>query len=192
MRPSCFYRAYRRCANSKATWNGAVVSLTIETVSQSPASYLHSSLGCSERNINYSWCFLKHPSDDSCDPSENTGLCYKYGHLRSTAHGKNLILIPTLHGHCFHLFLLWSHLRPALQYLDVNKKEIKSDLSLVERNTICWAFKDHTHYSVQHQLPKSCCLTLTWERDSREHIKILTALEIIFKKHCGSWMMNLL
>lgn len=73
------FRAYKKCANCKATCNGAKVSLTLEMVYQSPASYLHPSLGCNERSdINYSWCLPKHPSDDSCDPCENKGLCYKY------------------------------------------------------------------------------------------------------------------
>lgn len=62
--------------NSKATWNRPRVSLILETVPRSPASYLHSSPGCGEHSdINYSWCFLKHPSDDSRDPGEK-GLSY--------------------------------------------------------------------------------------------------------------------
>ena len=57
-RAVCFHAGFeravvplcRRCANSKATWNEAAGSLTLVTMSQSPASYLHSSLGCSEQH----------------------------------------------------------------------------------------------------------------------------------------------
>jgi len=62
MQLSGFSKANTKYSIGSTMCNRAVVSLILEMVSQSPASYLHSSLGCSEgSDINYS-------SDDSRDP----------------------------------------------------------------------------------------------------------------------------
>lgn len=89
--PSCILGAYKRCSNGKATWNRAVVSLILEIVYRSPASYLHSSLGRSEQHQLFMVLF-KAPIRWQLWPHREQAALLQIA-LRHQE--QNLILVPT-------------------------------------------------------------------------------------------------
>ena len=176
-RRCCFSRAYKRCANSNVKrscsepdpWNGVPVTcilFTFKSGMQWAASTIHGACGTHQMTV--------------VTPVRTRGRVTNTDVLAQWHQEQNLILIPTLFfalRHSFHLFLSWSPLRHALKYRAIINKP---DLSLVERNTICWTFKDHTHYSAQLHLSKSCCLTLTFERNAHQELDKWCPTEKLF------------